>query len=184
MVALVLLGLSVGSGTTIVDQPFYRDIGDPAAWRQHWLLFFTDWRLLVSVLLLCLIVALYRRWWAAAAAVIVCPALGLLGVYVLKRVFDRFKEGALAYPSGHTTQVVIAMGLLVMIVGARLWVVAIAVTVSVLGMIGMVAVGYHYLTDTIGGALLATTIVCLAAQLARARTPASRRQLVDSRQPG
>jgi membrane-associated phospholipid phosphatase len=184
VLALLLLGWLVGSGTTVVDQPFFRHDWDAAAWRQHWLLFFTDWRMLVSVLLLCLIVALYRRWWVAAAAVIVCPALGLLCVYVLKRLFDRYKDGALAYPSGHTTQVVIAMGLLVMIVSARLWVVAIAVTVSLLGMIGMVAVGYHYVTDTIGGALLATTIVCLAAQLAGVRTPASRQELLDYRQPG
>ncbi|MDT5011359.1 MAG: hypothetical protein QOH57_2976 [Mycobacterium sp.] len=170
MAGLLLLGWSVGHGLTAIDRPFYRDDGDPAALRQRWLLIFTDWRMLGSVLLLCLVVALYRRWWSAAVAVVVCPAAGLLGVYLLKRLFGRMKDG-LAYPSGHTTQVVIVMSLLVLIVSARLWVVAIAVIVSLLGMISMVAVGFHYLTDTFGGALLGTAIVCVAAQLAGRSAP-------------
>jgi membrane-associated phospholipid phosphatase len=164
---------------TAVDRPLYRSEDEPAAVRQHWLLFFTDWRMLISVLVLCLIVALRRRWWSAAVAVVACPAAGLICVYLLKRFFDRYKEGALAYPSGHSTQVVIAMSLLVMIVSARLWVVVLAATVSLLGMIGMVAVGYHYMTDTIGGALLGTAIVCLAAQLAGATAPTSRHATLE-----
>jgi membrane-associated phospholipid phosphatase len=184
VVALLLLGWSVGTGMTAVDRPVYRSLGEPAASRQRWLLFFTDSRVLGSVLLVCLIVALYRRWWRAAVAVVVCPAAGLLCVYLLKRLFDRYKEEALAYPSGHTTQAVIAMSLLVMIVSARLWVVAIAVAVSLLGMIGMVAVGYHYMTDTIGGALLGTAIVCVAAQLAGVRAPARRHELLGRTPPG
>src|SRR5947209_515970 len=94
--ALVLLGWLAGPGTTAVDQPFLRTDSESAALRQHWMLVFTDWRMLTFVLALCLVVALRKRWWRAAVAVGVCPAIGLLGVYVLKRLFDRYKDGALA----------------------------------------------------------------------------------------
>jgi membrane-associated phospholipid phosphatase len=40
--------------------------------------------------------------------------------------------------------------------------------VSLLGMLGLVACGYHFFTDTIGAAMLATAVVCGTARLTSA----------------
>ncbi len=74
-------------------------------------------------------------------------------------------SGALAYPSGHTTAVVVVMGMLVMLAGARLWAVLVAAVVIALAMIGQ-GVTYHYFTDTVGALLLGSAVVCLAAVVA------------------
>jgi membrane-associated phospholipid phosphatase len=80
----------------------------------------------------------------------------------LKRLFDRQSDSALAYPSGHTTTMVVVMGMVVLVAGVALWAVLVAVAYCLLGMIGQ-AVTYHYFTDTVGALLLGTAIVCVAA---------------------
>ena len=90
-------------------------------------------------------------------------ALGL--VRLLKPLFDRQDEGALAYPSGHTATMVVVMGVLVLVARAALWAVLVAVAYCALGMIGQ-GVSYHYFTDTVGALLLGTAIVCTAAWFA------------------
>src|SRR3954454_17603712 len=72
---------------------------------------------------------------------------------VLKPLFGRESDGALAYPSGHTTTMVVVMGVLVLVAGAPLGSVFVAVTHCVLGMIGQ-SVSYHFFTDTVGALLL------------------------------
>jgi membrane-associated phospholipid phosphatase len=88
-------------------------------------------------------------------------------VWLLKPIFGREKVGALAYPSGHTTLMATILGMAVLTAGCRLWAVLAAVTASLLGMFGL-ALTYHFLTDTIGAAMFATAIVCIAARVARA----------------
>jgi membrane-associated phospholipid phosphatase len=109
---------------------------------------FTDPRVLALVLAAAVAVALYRRQWCLAVVMVVSPPVAVVLVELLKRLFDRQKGGALAYPSGHTTAAVAAV---------------------VIGMLGQ-AVTYHYFTDTVGGLLLGTAIVCVAAQIARLDT--------------
>jgi hypothetical protein len=63
--------------------------------------------------------------------------------------------------------------MVVLMAGAVMWSVAVAVAVSLLGMIGQGAT-YHYFTDTVGGLLLGSAVVCVAALVAK----------LDRRQPG
>ncbi|HNF05592.1 MAG TPA: phosphatase PAP2 family protein, partial [Mycobacterium sp.] len=81
-----------------------------------------------------------------------------------KRFFGRSKGDALAYPSGHTTLMVVVLGMVILVVGARVWLVLAAAGWAVLGVLGQ-AVTYHYFTDTVGGVLLGTALVCIAAEV-------------------
>jgi hypothetical protein len=158
VVAMVLLGLAVGRGSTPVDDWFHRYGDGPA----HLLLFFTNPLVLASVALTTLAVALSRRQWRLAIATAVCPLLAMGLARLLKPVFGRQRGDAFAYPSGHTTTLVVVMGMAVLVAGAALWAVLAAVAYSLLGLLGQ-AVSYHYFTDAIGAVLLGTAIVCLAA---------------------
>ena len=161
-----MLGLLVGKHSTPIDDWFVRNAGDAVGRSVHWLLIFTEWWLLVPVLAACLGVALYRRRWRLAAAVLACPLAAIEIVWLLKPIFDREKGGTLSYPSGHTTVMVTILGMAVLIAGCRVWAVLAAVTASLLGMFGL-GLTYHFLTDTIGAAMFATAMVCIAARVAR-----------------
>lgn len=171
VLAMLLLGWAVGKGSTAVDDGFSRAASQVVGDQPRWLLAFTSWSLLAPVLGLCVAVALYRRRWRLAAAVVVCPYVTIAAGQVLKRLFDRHNGPYLEYPSGHTTLAVSVLGMAVVAAGGRWWAVVAAVVTSLLGALGLVACGYHYLTDTIGAALLATALVCLAAPLAGRGAP-------------
>ena len=158
---MLLLGWAVGKRSTPVDDWFLQHRHSPA----QWLLAFTDPRVLALVLTAAVVVALYRRRWRLAAVTVLSLAVAWVLVQLLKRLFERHKEGVLAYPSGHTTVAVVVLGMVVLVAGAAVWAVLVAVTVGLLGMVGQ-AVTYHYFTDTVGAVLLGTSIVCVAAMLA------------------
>jgi membrane-associated phospholipid phosphatase len=94
--------------------------------------------------------------------VVLGPAVAVaVNTWVLKPLFGRWKGDTLAYPSGHTVSMVAT--LVVVFVLARG--VARAVT-AVAGAVllacvaaGMVGLGYHHLTDVVGGALFAVSAV-------------------------
>jgi membrane-associated phospholipid phosphatase len=157
---MLLLGWVVGKRSTPVDDWFMQYRYSPA----QWLLFFTDARVLALVLTAAVALALYRRRWRLAAVMVVSPAVAVALVQLFKRLFDRQKGGSLAYPGGHVTVTVVVLGMVVLLAAAAWWTVLIAVSAVVLGMVGQ-AVTYHYFTDTVGGLLLGTAIVCVAAQL-------------------
>ena len=163
--AMFLLGWAVGNGSTSVDDWFHQYRHSPA----KWLLFFTDPRVLAVLLAGCLIVALYQRRWRLAVATVLSPPIGIALVQLLKGLFGRESDDALAYPSGHMTTMVVVMGMVVLVARVALWAVLVAVAFCLLGTIGQ-AVTYHYFTDTVGGVLLGTAIVCIAA-LALGHTP-------------
>jgi membrane-associated phospholipid phosphatase len=156
--AMFVLGWAVGKRSTPLDDWFHEFRHTPA----HWLLFFTDPWVLTIALMFGIAIALYLGRRRLAAVMVIAPLAGIVLAAVLKRFFGRQSEGALAYPSGHTTTVVIVMGMFVLLVGASLWSVVVAAVVSVLGAIGQ-GVTYHYFTDTIGGLLLGSAVVCVAA---------------------
>lgn len=158
LAAMVVLGLGVRNGSTRVDDWFHRH-GHRAA---HYLLFFTDPRVLVLIVLATMAVATYRHQWRLWTATAVCPFVAMGLARLLKPVFGREIGRAFAYPSGHTTTVVVVMGMVVLAAGAAVWVVLIAIAWCVLGLLGM-AVTVHYFTDTVGAVLLGTAIVCVAA---------------------
>lgn len=168
---MLLLGWSVGKGSTAVDDRFAQDARVVVGEQPRWLLLFTDWWLLGPVLLACLAVALYRRRWRLAAVVATCPFVAIAIGQGCKRLFERHHGHYLAYPSGHTTLAVTVLGMVVLVAGGRWWAVLVAVVVSLLGLVGLIACGYHYLTDTIGAGLFGTALVCLAARIGGWREP-------------
>ena len=155
---MVLLGLAVRDGSTPVDDWFQHGRGS-ALGR---LLFFTDYRTMLLALAVALGLALYRRRWTLAAVVAVTPVAAVWLSRLCKHLFGRLKEGAVAYPSGHTTLMVSVLGMLILVVGARPWVVITAIVWALLGVVGQ-AVTYHYFTDTVGALLLGSSVVCVAA---------------------
>lgn len=172
MPLMVLLGLGVRDGVTPVD-----------AWMQQarsgplgTLLFFTDYRTAQTLMAATIAVALFRKLWVLIPLALATPALGLLSAETLKPLFGRFKGEALAYPSGHTTVMVVALGMLILAVGVRRWLVWAAVAFAALGILGQ-AVTYHYFTDAVGALLLGTSLVCVAAVVLRA----ARRRLARMR---
>lgn len=161
---MVGLGIAVGRGSTHVDDWFAR-AGD-AHEGVYRLLFFTKPVLLAVMLLATVGVALVKRRWRLAAVVASTPMLAVIVARLLKHLFGREREGALAYPSGHVTVMVAVLGGVVLVVGARVWLLAAAAVFALFGIAGQ-AMTYHYFTDTVGAALLGTALVCLAAPMAR-----------------
>jgi membrane-associated phospholipid phosphatase len=159
---MVLLGLAVGKGSTGLDDWFLRLRHSPA----QWLLFFTDPWVLAPLLTAFVTVALYQRRWRLAVVAATFPPAAYVLVQLIKRLFGREKGGVLAYPSGHTTVMVVVLGMVVLVAGAALWVKLVAAAACLLGMVGQ-GVTYHYFTDTVGALLLGTAIVCVAAEIAR-----------------
>lgn len=172
VLATLALGWAVGGGSTTVDSWFSRTTHSILGQQPRWLLVFTSGWLVLAVLVGCLAVTLRRRQWALAAAVVGCPFVVTAATEALKRLFDRRNGSYLEYPSGHTALLVAVLGMMVVVAHscrtARRWVLTLATAVSALGMLGLVACGYHFLTDTIGAAMLATALVCGAARLTSA----------------
>lgn len=159
---MVWLGLGVRDGATPVDAWMQQARGGPLGS----LLLFTDYRTAQTLLGATVLVALLRKLWILIPVTIATTALGLLSVETLKPLFGRLKGDGLAYPSGHTTVMVIALGMLILAVGARRWLLWAAVAFAGLGILGQ-AVTYHYFTDAMGAALLGSSLVCLAAVFLR-----------------
>ncbi|PXX00906.1 PA-phosphatase [Mycolicibacterium moriokaense] len=157
LAALLLLGWAVGTGSTSVDDWFHQYHHSPA----KWLLLFSEPLVLALLLGGCLVVALNQRRWRLAAVTLLSPPIAIALVQLLKRLFDRQSDGALAYPSGHTTTMVVVLGMAVLVARGALWAVLTAIAFCLLGMIGQ-GVTYHYFTDTVGALLLGTAIVCVA----------------------
>ena len=103
------------------------------------------------------------------------PIVAWFLVQIFKDMFGRRKDATLAYPSGHITLTVVIWGMVVLVAGAALWSVVTSIAVVVLAMLGQ-AVTWHYFTDTIGGLLLGTAVVCVAALISQTE--------VDRCQPG
>ena len=159
---MVLLGLAVGTGPVAVDVWFQRLGADLGPYRRV-LLVFSQPLIVAAALGVGVLVALRQRRTGLAWAMVISPvvAVGVVRL-VLKPLFGREKGGALAYPSGHTTFLVVVLGLLVLVVGVRLWTVAAATCIGLLGMFG-VSTTFHYFTDTVGAALWAVSVVGVVA---------------------
>ncbi len=162
MPLMVLLGLGVRNGATPVDGWFQQGGGSPLGW----LLMFTDAGTAKTLMIVAMTVAVARRLWALVPLIVAVPLLAVLATQTLKPWFGRMKGDALAYPSGHTTVMIVVLGMLVLAVGVRTWVLAAAAVFAGLGIVGQ-AVTYHYFTDAVGSVLLGTSLVCVAALILR-----------------
>ena len=117
LLAMIVLGWAVGKGSTPLDDWFHQFRRTPA----RWLLFFTDPWVLAVALMFGIAVALYLGRRRLAAVMAIAPLVGIVLAQVLKALFARRSGGDLAYPSGHTTTVVIVMGMLVLLAGGAMW---------------------------------------------------------------
>jgi membrane-associated phospholipid phosphatase len=166
--AMLVLGLAVGKRSTPVDDWFHR-LRHTSVRR---LLFFTDPWLMVVVLMFGIAVAVFLGRRRLGLVMAVSPLVGIAIVELVKPVIGRHSGSSLAYPSGHTTTLVIVVGMLVLLADAAWWAVLAAAIVSLLGALGQ-GVTYHYFTDTVGGLLLGSAVVGVAAAAAK----------LDRRQP-
>ena len=165
---MCVLGWAVGKRSTPLDDWFHGFGRGPAGE----MLVFTDPWLLGFLLVAAVGVALSRRRWRLCVVIATAPLVAIVLARTLKALFGREKDGALAYPSGHTTVAVVVVGVIVLIAGARTWAILAAAVYIVLAMIGQ-GVTYHYFTDTVGALLLGSAVVCVAAAVAK----------LDTRQP-
>ncbi|MGB3908864.1 MAG: phosphatase PAP2 family protein [Pseudolysinimonas sp.] len=143
---------------------------------------FAVWLVPVAVAVLFLIA---RRPWAAAVFVVV-SALSAGLVQALKVLFGRARPDDIlldltsgAYPSGHAANAATVAVLLALLV-PRWWIALLGTGYVVLMALSRTYLGAHWLSDTVGGALLGASVALAAwAALApllrreRARSPAS-----------
>lgn len=137
-----------------------------------------------------------RRPNGALLAVTAVPVTAFACDAVLKHVFDRASLGFLSYPSGHTASAMAVTTVLAVLLHdqarqgparvAAAALVALACVVTVIVAVGVIALRWHYLTDTVGGAALGTgtvLILALLIDLAAARLPGRRREPRSASQP-
>jgi membrane-associated phospholipid phosphatase len=104
---------------------------------------------------------------------------------VAKPLFDRRMDGDLSYPSGHTAVAVSLLTVAALYLAAGRarpvqWIVLglwLSLTTSVA--VGLVAMDYHYPTDTLGGVCLAVGIVLPSAVLADLLASVRQRGRID-----
>lgn len=164
LTAMVLLGWAVRTGPVPIDD-WFQQVGVDLSPRVTSFLGITVPVILTGALLVAVVVALRRGWRRLAVAMVVSPLAAIAIVRMVKPIFGREKGGALAYPSGHTTFLVVVTGLLLLVAGAGLWAVVVAAAAILLSMIGL-AMTFHYFTDTVGGVLLGTSVVAVVARWA------------------
>lgn len=114
-----------------------------------------------------------RGQWRRAVTMVLAPGIAIaLNALVLKPLWDRPLHDYLAYPSGHTVQLVAVATAFVLLtdsIRARTVALVGAVIAWVAAAIGMIGLDYHYPTDILGGA--AAAIVMVAVCCAVAQTP-------------
>ncbi len=115
----------------------------------------------------------FRRVNGAVLALLAVPVADGLDDAILKPLFGRTDLGQLTYPSGHTTAV-FAMATTVAILllappqpsrtrALRVLLVLAALAVCADVAVAVIALEWHYFTDTIGGAAVAIGVVCALA---------------------
>jgi len=121
--------------------------------------------------LLALLCLLGRRPRAALFALLAAPAAGAVTEFVLKPAVHREQHvNALLFPSGHTTGAfALAMTVVVLLLPredtrllpaiARLVVAVAALAVAAVVAVAVVALGWHYVTDAVGGVVTAIVVV-------------------------
>ena len=131
----------------------------------------------VTVLTAALVLACLanRRWRGAALAGLAVPAAVALTEYVLKPLVGRTIRGYPCFPSGHATALfALAATCTVLLAGparprlpgvVRLLLVLGAALIAAAVATAMVALGYHYFTDTVAGTAVAIGMVLLTALL-------------------
>jgi membrane-associated phospholipid phosphatase len=122
----------------------------------------TEPYVLLPALALLIVWRLYasRPW--DASFVVLGPGIAVAAnTWLLKPLFDRWQGDTLVYPSGHTVSMVATLVVVFVLAnGKARTITAVVGAVLLVGItIGMIGLGYHYLTDVIGGTFFAVFAV-------------------------
>ncbi len=97
----------------------------------------------------------YERRWAPMTLILVAPIIAVaINGWILKPLFDRHLAGHLVYPSGHTVSLIAVMTVFALAARTAIVETAVVVMAAVLlfgAAVGMIGLGYHHLTDILGG---------------------------------
>lgn len=101
------------------------------------------------------------RPWDALFAVLGPSIAVAANTWLLKPLFDRWKDDTLVYPSGHTVAMVSTLVVaFVLTEGRARTIIAVAGAVLLVAVtVGMIGLGYHHVTDVAGGTLFAVSAV-------------------------
>jgi membrane-associated phospholipid phosphatase len=174
-IAMLILGVRYagthgpGRLDRAIDSRIQDHFGDHPAMLQRLVNLANPGSAVVICALLCALFLATDRRRLAALVVLGPAASGVLVDVVLKPLFDRRLAGTLSYPSGHTAAaasialvVVVSMlgpSRLAWPLGVRSLVAVCAIAAAGVIATALIAAGYHYTTDTIGGLLVAVACV-------------------------
>jgi membrane-associated phospholipid phosphatase len=133
----------------------------------------TEPYVLLPALALLVVWCLYTSRPRDALFVVLGPSVALAAnTWLLKPLFDRWKGDTLVYPSGHTVSMVATLVVVFVLTHGLMRTTATVVgAVLLVGVtIGMVGLGYHYLTDIVGGTCFAMFAVLAIHGLTTRRT--------------
>ncbi|QWF76842.1 phosphatase PAP2 family protein [Amycolatopsis sp. CA-230715] len=175
--AMVALGIPFAGGTApgAVDRAFQDWVAGAFDGQAELLRLFvvaTQPYVLVPVLAVVAIACALARRGPELAVALAGPAIAIaLNTWVLKPLFDRHNGGTYAYPSGHTVSLVSTLVVLVIVArpgAATALTAALGALLVPFAAVGMVGLGFHYLTDVVGGTLFAVAFVLAALLVSRA----------------
>jgi membrane-associated phospholipid phosphatase len=106
----------------------------------------------------------------AVLAILAVPVTAVITEWLLKPLVHRTYIGQVVYPSGHTATIVaLAAAVTVLLLGPtrprlarplRVLILAVAYLTCAAVVVGVIAVRYHYFTDTVAGAAVGIGTVC------------------------
>ncbi len=159
----LLLGLPFAGGTTpgALDRSADAAVARLSPGVLRALVFPTEPAVVVALGLLAVFLCLRAGRKADAGLALGAPLLAvLLTGLLLKPLYDRWKNDTLVYPSGHTVSLVAVLTVLVLVT-RRVFVAVLGGLALLAATAGLVGLGYHYLTDVVGGTLFAVAVVLL-----------------------
>lgn len=176
VIMIVVLGVAFRGQTradgfdSAVDSPFITFF----AGHRNLLLWFAFPGTLIPAVVISAAIAVWclyaRRLNGAVLAVTAVPIATGLDDRLLKHVFDRTYRGALVFPSGHTTSIVTLTAALAVLLlvpprqgrirWAREALLAVFCVAAAVVIVGVIALRWHYFTDTVAGAAIGLGTVC------------------------